>query len=115
MESPSDPAGSCANYSEATPALGAGTTTQTTAVAVTATEFKFKLSKSSVPHGKLVFTLVNKGKLAHDFWIGGKTSPLVQPGRRAKLTLTLSAGKLLYLCTVPGHSAAGMKGTLTVR
>jgi hypothetical protein len=40
---------------------------QTTAVAVTATEFKFKLSKSSVPHGKAVFTLVNKSKLSHDF------------------------------------------------
>jgi uncharacterized cupredoxin-like copper-binding protein len=103
------------NYSEATPALGAGTTTRTTAVAVTATEFRFKLSKSNVPHGKVVFTLVNKGKLAHDFWIGGKTSPLVQPGKSAKLTVTLGAGKLPYLCTVPGHSAAGMKGTLTVR
>ena len=31
------------------------------------------------------------------------------------LTVTLGAGKLLYICTVPGHSAAGMKGTLTVR
>jgi len=103
------------NYGEATPALGAGTTAQTTAVAVTATEFKFKLSKSSVPQGKVVFTLANKGKLAHDFWIGGKTSPLVQPGKSAKLTVTLGAGKLPYLCTVPGHSAAGMKGTLTVR
>jgi uncharacterized cupredoxin-like copper-binding protein len=102
------------NYGAATPALGAGTT-QTTAVAVTATEFKFKLSKSSVPRGKVVFTFVNKGKIAHDFWIGGKTSPLVQPGKSAKLTVTLGAGKLLYLCTVPGHSAAGMKGTLTVR
>lgn len=102
------------NYGAATPALGAGATTQTTAVAVSATEFKFRLSKASVPHGKVVFTLVNKGKLAHDFWIGGKTSPLVQPGKSARLTVTLGAGKLLYLCTVPGHSAAGMKGTLTV-
>jgi uncharacterized cupredoxin-like copper-binding protein len=103
------------NYGEGTSALAAGTNTQTTAVAVTATEFKFKLSKSSVPHGKVVFTLANKGKLAHDFWIAGKSSPLVQPGKSAKLTVTLSSGKLLYLCTVPGHSAAGMKGTLTVR
>jgi uncharacterized cupredoxin-like copper-binding protein len=103
------------NYGEATPALGAGTTTQTTAVAVTASEFKFKLSKPSVPHGKVVFTLVNKGKISHDFWIGGKTTPLVPPGKSAKLTVTLRAGKQLYLCTVPGHSAAGMKGTLTVR
>lgn len=103
------------NYGEAAPALAAGATTQTSAVAVTATEFKFTLSKSSVPHGKVVFTIVNKGKLSHDFWIGGKTSPLVAPGKRATLTVTLAAGRLLYLCTVPGHSAAGMKGTLNVR
>lgn len=103
------------NYGAASPALAAGGATQTTAVAVTATEFKFKLSKSSVPHGKVVFTIMNKGKLAHDFYIGGKTSPLVAPGKNATLTVTLSAGKLLYLCTVPGHSAAGMKGELTVR
>jgi len=102
------------DYRNTTPALAAGTPTQTTAVSVTATEFNFKLSQSSVPQGKVVFTLVNKGKLAHDFWIGGKTSPLVQPGKSAKLTVTLGAGKLPYLCTVPGHSAAGMKGTLTV-
>jgi uncharacterized cupredoxin-like copper-binding protein len=102
------------DYRNATPALGAGTPTQTTTISVTATEFNFELSKSSVPQGKVVFTLVNKGKLAHDFWIGGKATPLVSPGKSAKLTVTLAAGKLLYLCTVPGHSAAGMKGTLTV-
>jgi uncharacterized cupredoxin-like copper-binding protein len=29
--------------------------------------------------------------------------------------LRLGAGKFLYLCTVPGHAQAGMKGTLIVR
>jgi uncharacterized cupredoxin-like copper-binding protein len=102
------------DYRDNTPALGAGTPTQTTAISVTATEFNFKLSKSRVPQGKVVFTLVNKGKLAHDFWIGGKATPRVPPGKSATLTVTLAAGELPYLCTVPGHSAAGMKGTLTV-
>ena len=98
-----------------TPAPGTGARRRRPRVAVTATEFKFTLSKASVPHGKVVFTLVNKGKLAHDFWISGKTTPLVAPGKSTKLTVTLNAGKLLYLCTVPGHAGAGMKGTLTVR
>ena len=83
-------------------------------VTVTASEFKFELSKASVPHGKVVFTVVNKGKLAHDFSIGGKTTSLVSPGKSATLTVTLDAGKFVYLCTVPGHAGAGMKGTLTV-
>jgi uncharacterized cupredoxin-like copper-binding protein len=99
----------------AAPALGARTHATATAVTVTATEFKFKLSKTSVPHGSVTFTLVNKGKVPHDFKIGGKKTPLVKPGKTAKLTVTLKAGKAAYLCTVPGHAAAGMKGSLTVK
>jgi uncharacterized cupredoxin-like copper-binding protein len=99
----------------AAPALGARTHSTGTAVSVTATEFHFKLSKTSVPAGSVTFTLVNKGKLAHDFKIGGKKTPLVNPGKSAKLTVTLKKGKAAYLCTVPGHAVAGMKGTLTVK
>jgi plastocyanin len=99
----------------AAPALGARTHASATAVTVTATEFHFKLSKTSVPHGAVTFTLVNKGKLAHDFKIGGKKTSLVKPGKSAKLTVTLKAGKAAYICTVPGHAAAGMKGNLTVK
>ena len=99
----------------AAPAFGARTHATATAVTVTATEFHFKLSKTSVPHGSVTFTLVNKGKLGHDFKIGGKKTALVGPGKTAKLTVTLKAGKAAYLCTVPGHAAAGMKGTLTVK
>ena len=77
---------------------------------VTATEFHFKLSKPSVPHGSITFTVVNKGQLGHDFKIGGKKTPVIKPGKSAKLTVTLKTGKVAYLCTVPGHAAAGMKG-----
>lgn len=87
----------------------------TAAVTVTATEFKFALSTKSVAHGSVTFTVVNKGKLAHDFKIGGKKTPSLAPGKSSKLTVTLKAGKAPYLCTVPGHAAAGMKGTLTVK
>jgi uncharacterized cupredoxin-like copper-binding protein len=99
----------------AAPSFGARNHATGTAVTVTATEFHFKLSKTSVPHGSVTFTLVNKGKLAHDFKIGGKKTAQIKPGKSAKLTVTLKAGKAAYLCTVPGHAAAGMKGTLTVK
>jgi plastocyanin len=33
----------------------------------------------------------------------------------ASLTLTLAKGTYSYYCSVPGHEAAGMKGTLTVQ
>ena len=99
----------------AAPALGSRTHATATAVTVTATEFHFKLSKMSVTHGSVTFTVVNNGKLAHDFKIGGKKTALVKPGKSAKLTVTLKAGKAAYLCTVAGHAAAGMKGTLLVK
>jgi uncharacterized cupredoxin-like copper-binding protein len=98
----------------AAPALGARAHSTATAVTVTATEFKFKLSKVTVPHGSVTFTVVNKGKVAHDFKIAGKKTALIKPGKSAKLTVTLKAGKYPYLCTVPGHAAAGMKGNLRV-
>ncbi len=52
----------------------------------------------------------------HDFKIAGKKTPLIKPGKSATLKVTLKKHKkYAYLCTVPGHAAAGMKGTFTVK
>ena len=83
-----------------------------TKVTVTATEFHFTLSRSTVRHGKVTFVLINKGHLAHDFKIDGRKTPQVAPGKKATLVVTLKKGIYAYLCTVPGHAAAGMKGKL---
>jgi uncharacterized cupredoxin-like copper-binding protein len=99
----------------AIPALAAPARTTAAAVKVTASEFKFVLSTKTATHGTVVFTVVNKGKLAHDFKIGGKKTAMLAPGKSAKVTVTLKAGKFPYLCTVPGHAAAGMKGTFVVK
>jgi uncharacterized cupredoxin-like copper-binding protein len=100
----------------AAPALGPGASSSTTtAVNVSATEFRFTLSRQSVPPGKVVFAISNKGKIAHDFSINGETSALVSPGTTTNLTVRLGNGKFLYLCTLPGHAQAGMKGTLVVK
>jgi uncharacterized cupredoxin-like copper-binding protein len=86
-----------------------------TTVTVTMKEFKFTLSKAKVPHGKVTFKLVNKGSLSHDFKIAGKKSPMVSPKKTKLFVVTLTKkGKIAYICTVPGHAAAGMKGKLTV-
>ena len=102
------------NYVDAAPAPAAAQAS-TNAVNVTASEFRFQLSRSSVSAGATTFTVVNRGKLAHNFWIDGKSTPQVAPGSRAELTVDLTAGKHLYVCTVPGHANAGMNGTLTVQ
>ena len=94
--------------------VAGSTAAKATTVTVTMKEFKFVLSKSRVPHGKVTFKLVNKGKLGHDFAIAGKKSPVVGKGKTKLFTVTLKAGKLAYKCTLPGHAAGGMKGKLTV-
>ena len=98
----------------ATFALGA-THASITKITVTATEFKFALSRKSVPVGKVVFTVVNKGKIGHDFKIGGKKTPVIAPGKKATITVAFSKkGRYAFACTLTGHAAAGMKGTLGV-
>jgi uncharacterized cupredoxin-like copper-binding protein len=96
------------------PAAARPANTSSTTVTVTMKEFKFVLSKKTVPHGKIVFKLVNRGALAHNFKIGTHKSLLIQPGKTGRLVVTLAAGKHSYKCTVPGHAASGMKGVLKV-
>jgi uncharacterized cupredoxin-like copper-binding protein len=89
--------------------------TKATTVTVAASNFKFKLSKTSVPKGKVSFVVTNKSTIPHDFKINGKKTPLIKGGKSATLVVTFTkAGKFPYLCTVPGHAAAGMKGSFTV-
>jgi cytochrome c6 len=85
-------------------------------VTVKASEFKYVLSKRSIPApGKVIFTLLNKGKIAHDFKIAGKKTPTIQPGKSAKLIVVFKKkGQYVFLCTLPGHAKAGMKGKFAV-
>jgi uncharacterized cupredoxin-like copper-binding protein len=88
----------------------------TTHITVAASEFKFVFSKRSIPAtGTVIFTVVNKGKISHDFKIAGKKTPNLLPGKSAKLTVKFTKkGHFAYLCTLPGHAGAGMKGTFSV-
>jgi uncharacterized cupredoxin-like copper-binding protein len=96
----------------ARPAHAAATT-----ISVTGREFSFKLSKTSIPRPTTVtFSFHNAGTMQHDFRIGGKQTPLIGRGKTARLKITFhKKGRFSYLCTVPGHAAAGMKGVFTVR
>ena len=94
------------------PARAAATTVQ-----VKGGEFFFRLSAKSIARpGKVTFVFKNIGHVMHDFKINGKRTPLIGPGKTARLVVTFKKkGKYPYLCTVPGHAAAGMKGTFTAR
>jgi uncharacterized cupredoxin-like copper-binding protein len=101
------------------PALATQSASKATTVTVAAgkpAEFKFKLSKLRVPKGVVTFKVTNSGALPHDFKIAGKKTKLLSPGQSQSLKVTFKvAKKYPFLCTVTGHAAAGMKGTLTVK
>ena len=105
------PAGLASARSESSARAAAAT------ISVRGKEFSFRLSKTSIPKPETVtFTLHNVGTVAHDLKIGGKKTRLIGRGRTAKLTVTFHGkGRFPYLCTVPGHAQAGMKGVFTVR
>ena len=115
------------------PAMGAkaghAALVQNVTVTVTkAKEFKFNLSKVALKKGIVAFKVTNGGNLPHDFKVcssnkgtitantcTGRSTPLVSPGQSNTLRVTfLRSGTYEYLCTVPGHAAAGMKGLLKV-
>ena len=81
---------------------------------------KFNTASLSAKAGSDTFAFTNDAPLAHDFTIetpsGQKVAatPIFSGGTKST-TATLKPGTYTFLCTVPGHAAGGMKGTLTVK
>jgi uncharacterized cupredoxin-like copper-binding protein len=88
-----------------------------TTIQVSGKEFSFKLSSKSIARpGTVRFNFKNAGHVKHDFSINHKHTPMISPGKTASITVSFrKKGKYSYLCTVPGHAAAGMRGVFTVR
>jgi uncharacterized cupredoxin-like copper-binding protein len=121
---------SAAALAWALPAMAHPAKTSGTSVTVTAgkpSEFSYTLSTKSVSPGSVTFKITDKGALPHTFFVcssnkggsankcAGKGTPQISPGASTTLTISFAkAGSYEYLCTVPGHAAAGMKGDLKV-
>lgn len=81
-----------------------------------AKNFKFTPDEASAPAGILEFK-VTSTEATHDLAIHdvpGFMVPKVGSGQTASKKVDLKAGTYKFYCTIPGHEAAGMKGTLTV-
>jgi hypothetical protein len=87
---------------------------QVAAPSVTVTMKEFKLTPSAaLKAGSVTIVAVNKGKLPHALAIKGtgvsmKTA-LVQPGKSAKLNVTLKSGTYKLWCPVGSHASLGMR------
>jgi mono/diheme cytochrome c family protein len=78
----------------------------------------FLYGKATASAGKVTFSMPNKAPIQHNISITGPVNgkgPIVGTGGDSKFTATLKPGTYQFLCDVPGHAAAGMKGTLTVK
>ena len=69
--------------------------------------------------GKVTIDFTNKSPLGHDVVLINSANKIlgqtpVIDHKSASFTVTLTAGKYTYYCSVPGHRQAGMVGTLTV-
>src|SRR5919199_299534 len=88
-----------------------------TSVAITTSEFKFSPTSIQVPVGqKISFTLDNKGVVEHDVTIqAAGFTLLAKAGQTATGEFMFDKpGVFDFICSIPGHKEAGMKGTLTV-
>jgi plastocyanin len=82
---------------------------------------KFTKSALTAKAGTVTIDFTNASPLAHNFTVQqGTSGPVVGAtptfmGGTKTLTLKLKAGTYTFYCSVPGHRAAGMQGTLTVQ
>jgi uncharacterized cupredoxin-like copper-binding protein len=81
----------------------------------------FKPTELAIQAGKPVeVTLRNSGSITHDFTL---TDGVAQPvtvvangGETASASFTVDTpGTYTFVCSVPGHASAGMRGTLSVQ
>jgi plastocyanin len=82
-------------------------------------QLKFTKSALTAKAGKVTIEFTNSAPLPHNIVIaqGSKTlggTPTFSGGTKT-LMLDLVPGTYTFYCSVPGHRAAGMEGTLTVQ
>jgi uncharacterized cupredoxin-like copper-binding protein len=113
----------------------AGTQAKATTVKVTLKEWKVTPSRTTAKAGKVTFVVSNKGTKEHEFVVIKTKKPanaLPMKGRQAsekgavdeieefdagltkRLTLTLTKGKYVLICNLPGHYKRGQYASFTV-
>ena len=104
----------------AIPAAAPPASTQRVTVTV-GNSMQFAPASMTVRAGQPVeLALRNGGSIPHDFTLAeGASRPVkieAQGGQTARGAFTIDTpGTYAFVCTVPGHAAAGMRGTITAQ
>jgi plastocyanin len=95
---------------------GAGATLQ---LAADPTQIAFDKTSLSAKAGTVTIDFDNPAAIEHNVAVEQDSEILAESDTitqgRTSVTVDLAAGSYAYVCTVPGHEEAGMKGTLTVK
>ena len=92
------------------------------ALSAKANELKYNVATLKAPTGPVRLVFTNRSDLAHNVALRGpklakpRLGKVVGRGRKSVVAFAvLPPGKYTFYCSVFGHEAGGMKGTLTVR
>jgi plastocyanin len=103
------------------PTLGAASavtpvgSTSGPSLTVVAQNVAFSTSALQAPAGRVTVTLQNHDGFPHDFTIDALGVKVVTSGNQTSSgTFQATPGTYQFYCSVPGHKAAGMVGTLTI-
>jgi plastocyanin len=104
---------------KATPAPAAPPATKLSLEANSSGLLQYNTKQLATKAGTVTIVLSNSSPVEHNVTIaaGGTTvgsTPTFTGGSKS-VTLQLKAGTYTFFCSVPGHRAAGMEGTLTVQ
>ena len=98
-------------------AAGQGTTLQLAADPTGA--LTFDKTTLEAPAGKVTIVMTNSSPVGHDIAIEGNgvdvKGSVASNGGTSTVSADLKPGTYTFYCSVDGHKAAGMQGTLTVK
>ena len=104
---------------------GGGTSTpppsggQVVEIPIASSGLKFTKTTATASAGTVTLSALNPQSSPHDISIKGngvnKQGKVVGKGGKSTVSASLKPGKYTFYCSVPGHEAGGMKGTLTVK